>query len=408
MYKVVKQKFRNIPFYKHDISRTETRAVKRVLNSGWINTGPETQKFENDLKEFTGSDHVIALNSATAGLFLSLKIFGVKPGDEVITTPVTYAATANVIFHTGARPVFADIGTDWNIDYKKVAPLITERTKAVISVDLGGVPCDYDELYEVLHSQKKLFKPSGDLQQKLGRPLLLADCAHSFGALYKKRSVARAADIAVFSFHVVKNITTADGGALCFDDAKISEGDNLENELRVLALHGQTKSAFRKMKSNNWRYDITAPGYKFNMTDIAAALGRVQLKRNRAFYKKRRAITDVYDNAFKDSTGVTRRSYDKTARQSAFHLYILQLEESSAAKRDRLLARMAARGISCNVHFIPLPHFSFYKNAGYNLQNYPLATQYYHSALSLPMYYRLAASDQQYIIRSFQEAEQEL
>ena len=351
---------RKIQFSPPDITEEEIQAVSDTLRSGWITTGPKTKQFEKEIAEYCGVNKAICLNSATAGLELVLRLFGIGEGDEVITTPYTYTATASTILHTGAKVVFADVlPGSFNIDPESVAKAITSKTKAVIPVDIAGIPCDYDKLKNVLEEKKSLYNPKkGTLQETLCRPLLLADAAHSFGAEYKtcdgwKKSGALA-DFSVFSFHAVKNLTTAEGGAVTFNC-----DDEVYRQLQLLSLHGQSKDALAKMKAGSWRYSIELPGYKCNMTDIAAAMGLVQLKRYPAMLARRKEMFDLYKKSFAaDDRFILPQESENF--KSSYHVYTLKIQNADEAVRDEIIAKCAENGVACNVHFIPLPMHPFY------------------------------------------------
>lgn len=388
---------RKIQFSPPDITEEEIQAVSDTLRSGWITTGPKTKQFEKEIAEYCGVNKAICLNSATAGLELVLRLFGIGEGDEVITTPYTYTATASTILHTGAKVVFADVlPGSFNIDPESVAKAITSKTKAVIPVDIAGIPCDYDKLKSVLEEKKSLYNPKkGTLQETLCRPLLLADAAHSFGAEYKtgngwKKSGALA-DFSVFSFHAVKNLTTAEGGAVTFNC-----GDDIYKQLQLLSLHGQSKDALAKMKAGSWRYSIELPGYKCNMTDIAAAMGLVQLKRYPNLLARRREIFDLYKKSFA-SDGRFILPQESENFKSSCHVYSLRVCGADETLRDEIIAKCAENGVACNVHFIPLPMHPFYHGLGYKIEDYPNAYDMYKNEISLPVHTLMSDDDVAYV-----------
>lgn len=389
--------YRKVQFSPPDITEEEIQAVSDTLRSGWITTGPKTKQFEKEIAEYCGVNKAICLNSATAGLESVLRLFGIGEGDEVITTPYTYTATASTILHTGAKVVFADVlPGSFNIDPESVAQAITSKTKAVIPVDIAGIPCDYDKLKSVLEEKKSLYNPKkGTLQETLCRPLLLADAAHSFGAEYKtgngwKKSGALA-DFSVFSFHAVKNLTTAEGGAVTFNC-----GDDIYKQLQLLSLHGQSKDALAKMKAGSWRYSIELPGYKCNMTDIAAAMGLVQLKRYPNLLARRREIFDLYKKSFaSDDRFILPAEGDNF--KSSCHVYLLRVCGADETLRDEIIAKCAENGVACNVHFIPLPMHPFYHGLGYKIEDYPNAYDMYKNEISLPVHTLMSDDDVAYV-----------
>ena len=393
-----------IPFSPPDMTDREADLVRETVLSGWITTGTKATEFENKIAEYCGTDKAICLNSATAGLELVLRLFQIGEGDEVITTPYTYTATASVILHTGAKVVFADVlPGSFNIDPNAVAKVITSKTKAVIPVDIAGIPCDYDELYKVLESKKSLYNPKkGTLQETLSRPLLLADAAHSFGAEYKagnewKRSGALA-DFSVFSFHAVKNLTTAEGGAVTFN----CDGD-VYKQLQLLSLHGQSKDALAKMKAGSWRYSIELPGYKCNMTDIAAAMGLVQLKRYPKLLARRKELFDLYKKHFcTDDRFILPQESEKF--KSSNHVYTLRINGADEVTRDEVIARCAESGVACNVHFIPLPMHPFYGSLGFKIEDYPNAYDMYKNEISLPVHTLMSDDDVAYVANTVKTA----
>lgn len=389
-----------ISFSPPDIKEDEINAVVRVLKSGWITTGPETKAFEEDLAKYCKADKAVCVSSATAGMELILKLFGVGQGDEVITSPYTFASTANIILHCGATPVFADIDEKFgNINVKKVEELISEKTKAIIPVDFAGLPCDYKELYEIIERKKSLFKAQkGTLQEDLGRVLLLSDAAHSFGSTYDGKKTGALADFTVFSFHAVKNLTTAEGGAILFSAQSGIDIDEIEKKLRLFSLHGQSKSAFDKMQVGGWFYEIKEAGYKYNMSDLHAAIGRSQLKRYSGMDQRRKEIFKAYNEAFKKVEDFIIPILETGLKESNAHLYPLHLKDCS--KRNAFIQKMGEKGISCNVHFIPLPMQPLYKNLGYDINNYPAAERFFETEVSLPIYPTLKEEELNYIIES--------
>jgi dTDP-4-amino-4,6-dideoxygalactose transaminase len=381
-----------IPFSPPRIDEKNIEAVIEVLKSGWITTGPKTQLFEQKIKTYTGAPEVLCLNSATAGLELVLRWFGVEKGDEVIVPAYTYAATANVVIHCGATPVFVDSAPDhYNLDIEQLESLITDKTKVIIPVDVGGFPCDYDKIFEIVTSEKqvKKFKPQTPEQEKLGRVLILSDAAHSLGAWYKGKRTGILADMTVFSFHAVKNLTTAEGGAICINLPSSFDPSEVYKHLRLLSLHGQSKDALAKL-TGNWEYDILLPGYKYNMTDIQAAIGLVELERyDSDMLPRRKQIFSLYDLFLQQNSSIKTPLYKDEIRETSYHLYQIQIPGITEEKRNEYIKKIMDKGVSVNVHFKPLPMMSFYKTQGYQIQHYPNAYRLYAQEISLPVYYTL-------------------
>jgi dTDP-4-amino-4,6-dideoxygalactose transaminase len=380
-----------IPFSPPRIDEETIKAVTEVLRSGWITTGPKTKLFEKKIAEYCDCPSVLCLNSATAGLELALRWFGVGKGDEVILPAYTYAATANVVMHCGATPVLADVNKDdFNISVNSVEQKITSRTKVIMPVDFGGMPCDYDAIIELSIGNRDKFKPNGINQEKLGRILVLGDAAHSFGATYNGRKTGSLADISVFSFHAVKNLTTAEGGAMAFNLPITFDNTAIYNEFCIKSLHGQNKDALAKTQRGNWKYDIVEAGYKCNMTDIMAAIGLVELGRyNLDTLKKRRRIVEYYQKAFSACSWAELPVFKDSRRESSYHLYPLRVKNIDEQKRDSIIQNIFDKNVSVNVHFIPLPMLSFYKKLNYNISDYPVAYSNYSREISLPVYYDL-------------------
>jgi dTDP-4-amino-4,6-dideoxygalactose transaminase len=378
-----------VPFSPPDISDREIEAVVEVMRSGWLTTGPRTRQFEEILGSRFDVDRVKCINSATAGLELVLRLFGIGEGDEVITTPYTYAATVNVILHVGATPVLVDTEQDtWSISPDAIAGAITEKTKAVIPVDIGGWPCDYDSIHSVLEKSRALFSPKpGTLQEGMKRPLLIADAAHSIGAIFRGSPVGSLADFTIFSFHAVKNITTAEGGAILFRQTAAFDTDDIYTRLSHLSLHGQNKNALEKQKLGSWHYDIVTDGYKYNMTDIAAAMGMVQLDRyDNGLLERRRSLHDLYNSLLGDTHRLETPIRQSGESTSSCHLYMVRLQDCGEEERNMVLQELFARGIAGNVHFIPIPMHTFYRKLGYRIEDYPNAYKRYANELTLPLY----------------------
>lgn len=379
-----------IPFSPPRIDEENIAAVCEVLQSGWITTGPKTKEFEKKLAEYCNVKTAICLGSATAGLELILRWFGVKEGDEVIIPAYTYCATANVVVHCGAKPVMVDVNDDFTIDPEKIRAAITPKTKVVIPVDIAGYPCRYDEIREVVEDDRcrSLFTPQSENQQMLGRVLILSDAAHSLGAFYKKQPIGSVADITVFSFHAVKNLTTAEGGAICFHLPANFDEAGIYRYLCQFSLHGQSKDALSKLKGT-WRYDVYEAGYKCNMTDIQAAIGLVELNRYGETLQRRREIFQKYNSAFSQLPFFQLPEYATNDRVSSYHVFALRIMDCTEEERDRIIEEIFNQDVSVNVHFIPLPMLSFYKNSGYSIADYPQTYDNYSREISLPVYYSL-------------------
>lgn len=372
--------------------------VAKVLLSGWITTGPKTKLFEQKLADYIGCRKVICLNSATAGMELVLRWFGVAPGDEVIIPAYTYCSTANVVMHCGAKPVMVDIDEkDFNISLTNIKAAITSKTKAIIPVDISGLPCDYDEINALVQDEeiKKLFSANTEAQEKLGRILVMADAAHSIGAKYKGQMNGSVTDVAVFSFHAVKNLTTSEGGAVCLNLPEIFDTDEIYRSLNIKSLHGQSKDALAKVKAGggNWRYDVIEPGYKCNMMDIQAAIGLVELERYESNLNRRKEIFAFYDNAFENEGKIIRPTYKTESKETSYHLYMIRIAGATEAQRDEIIHRIFDKKVSVNVHFQPLPLLTAYKSRGYDILDYPESYNKYQNEITLPVYFNLSDED---------------
>lgn len=378
---------RNIPFSPPDISEAEINAVTEVLRSGWITSGPNLAKFEEELAMYCEANKAVALNSATAAMELILKVFNIKEGDEIITTPYTYTATSSVALHRGIKPIYVDVKKDtFFIDEDKIAEAITDKTKVIMPVDFAGVPCDFDAIKKVLKDKNR-----EDI-------IIICDSAHSFGAKYKGQIVGSQCDFHTFSFHAVKNFTTAEGGAITYNDNNFKGQEDLFRNFKITALHGQSKDALAKTKPGAWEYDIITDGYKCNMTDITAAMGRVQLTRYPEMLVKRKAIFETYTNIFKNEDfAIIPFTKDDNGTESSYHLYPLRIKGFTEEQRNLLITKMAEKGISTNVHFKPLPMFTLYKNLGYKIEDYPNAYAQYANEISLPVYTKLSLEDAEYL-----------
>ena len=393
----------NIPFSPPDITEEEINEVVDTLKSGWITTGPKTKELEKRLSEYTTTPKTVCLNSATAALELVLRVLGIGKGDEVIVPALTYTASCSVIYHVGAKAVMVDIQTDSaEMDYSKLADVITPRTKAVIPVDLAGIPCDYDKIFEVVESKKELFEANSIYQEKLGRVAVIADGAHALGSEYKGVKVGAVADFTTFSFHAVKNFTTAEGGSVTCRENPNFDNEELYREFQIFSLHGQTKDALAKTKAGSWEYDIIIPGYKCNMTDIMASIGLVQLDRYPKLLARRLALVEKYNKGFEGSR-VIPLVHNTKDHKSSNHLYITHIEGATFEQRGEIITKMAERGISCNVHYKPLPLLTAYKNLGFDMNNYPNAYSYYVNEVTLPLHTRLSDDDIEVIVENFKE-----
>jgi dTDP-4-amino-4,6-dideoxygalactose transaminase len=392
-----------IPFSPPHIDQAIIDEVVDTLKSGWITTGPKTKRFEKELSAYCGNPVTLCLNSATAGLEIMLRWFGVKEGDEVILPAYTYSATANVIMHCGAKPVFVDIGEDFNISVHAVQKAITAKTKVIMPVDFAGLPCDYDELHSIVTKPeiKSLFAAATPEQQKLGRILILSDAAHSFGAMYNGKKAGTFTDVSVFSFHAVKNLTTAEGGAIAFNLPAPFNNQEIYTQLCITTLHGQNKDALAKTQPGNWKYDIVEAGYKMNMTDIMASIGLVELSRyDSGILSKRKHIFDTYTNAFKQFGWAIIPQYQHEQKTSSFHVYPLRIQNITEQQRDTIITHIFAKQVSVNVHFLPLPMTSFYKQLGYNISQYPNTYAHFANEISLPVYVDLTESQLKTVIEA--------
>ncbi len=386
----------NIDFSPPDITEREIEEVVDTLRSGWITTGPKTKKFERGLSAYLGTNRTVCLNSATAAMELGLHLLGVGPGDEVITTAYTYTASASVIDHVGAKVVIVDIEEDsFDIDYNALEEVINKKTKAIIPVDIGGVPVDYDRLMEIVEKKKGIFVPESKIQEELGRVCILADSAHSIGALYKGEPLPQFSDINCYSFHAVKNLTTAEGGAITWNNLGASDDYNYEY-LQLLSLHGQNKDALSKMQLGSWEYDIVFPGYKCNMTDINASLGLVQLERYERLLAKRKHLVDRYNDHF-NGTRVIPMVHDSENKTSSYHLYIVNIEGASREDVNSIIVKMAEAGVATNVHYKPLPMLTAYKDMGFDIDDYPNAKARFENVMTLPLHSGLGDEEIDYV-----------
>ncbi len=394
---------RIIKFSPPDISEGDIKSVVETLKSGWITTGPKTKLFEKKIAEYCGTKKAVALNSATACLELTLRLLGIGPGDEVITSAYTYTASCSVICHVGATPILVDTEKNsFEMDYEKLANAITPRTKAIIPVDLGGVMCNYEKIFEVVNSKKAIFKPNSKIQESIGRVVVLADGAHSFGAERGGKKSGSVADFTCFSFHAVKNLTTAEGGAVTWKQINDIDDEEIYKTYMLLSLHGQNKDALAKTKLGAWQYDIIWPAYKCNMTDIMASLGLSQLERYDILLKRRREIVKMYNSGLKDMN-IQYLNHVSGNNLSSCHLYITRLLGKSLEERNEFIEKMVKIGVSTNVHYQPLPLLTAYKNLGFDMKDYPNAYDLYKNEVTLPLHTLLSDEDVEYIISKVKE-----
>ena len=390
----------NISFSPPDISQIEIDEVVDTLKSGWITTGAKTKKLESEISNFLNTNRTCCLNSATAAMEMTLRLLGVKSGDEVITCAYTYSASASVIHHVGAKIVLVDCNKDDKfISLSELEKSITEKTKVIIPIDLAGKPCKYDEIFEILEKKKSIFKPSNEIQRKIGRIVLLSDSAHSFGSSYKGKMIGNVADFTCFSFHVVKNFTVAEGGAVTWNKNLGLDDDKIYNEFQLLSLHGQSKDALSKMKLGSWEYDIVAPNYKCNLTDIAASIGLGQMKRYKKLLERRFEIVKRYDRLFEGTIIKSLNHFDDD-RISSCHLYIVNIEGIDVEKRNEIINKMAEKGIATNVHYKPLPMHTAYKNLGFSIEDYPNSYNNYKNQITLPLHTLLTDEEVDYVAES--------
>jgi len=387
-----------IPFSPPDISEEEINEVVDTLRSGWITTGPKTKLFERKIAEHTKTARAACLNSATAAMEMTLRLLGIGEGDEVITSAYTYSASASVIHHVGAKIVLVDTAKDsFEMDYEKLSQAITEKTKAIIPVDIAGVMCDYEKIFKVVNEKQALFKPSNELQEAFGRVVIVADAAHSFGAEYKGKRSGEVADFSCFSFHAVKNLTTAEGGTVTWRDIPGFDNEDIYNQFMLLSLHGQSKDALSKTKPGAWEYDIIYPAYKCNMTDIMAALGLAQFERYSELLERRKQIINIYDKGLKDCNVQTLDHFGDDFSSSG-HLYLVRLLGKDEIYRNMVIEKMAEKGIATNVHYKPLPMHTAYKNLGFDIKHFPNAFNMYKNEITLPLHTLLTDEQIGYVV----------
>lgn len=391
----------NIPFSPPDITELEIEEVVDTLKSGWITTGPKTKKFEKQISEYCHTSKAVCLNSATACSEMALRVLGIGPGDEVITTAYTYTASASVICHVGATVVLVDTQKDsYEMDYEALEEKITEKTKAIIPVDLGGVICDYDRIFEIVNRKKDVFEPKTELQKKIGRVAVVADGAHAIGAVRDGKRCGEIADFTSFSFHAVKNLTTAEGGAVTWRDIEGVDNEELYKQFMLLSLHGQSKDALAKTQLGAWEYDVVAPYYKCNMTDIMAALGLAQMKRYPDILARRKEIIEKYNEGLKNLPVSVLEHFGNDFASSG-HLYLVRVHDKTREECNKIIEKMAEYGIATNVHYKPLPLLSAYKNQGFNIKDYPNAYAMFENEITLPLHTKLTDEEIDYIIDSF-------
>lgn len=392
---------KSILFSPPDITEVEIDEVVAALRSGWITTGPKTKEFEKRIAKFCDVDKAACLNSQTACAEIALHILGIGAGDEVIVPAYTYTASASIVCHVGAKLVFVDVQKNsLEMDYDKLEAAITEKTKAIIPVDLAGIPCNYDRIFSIVESKKNIFKPSNDIQKAIGRVAICADAAHAFGATWKGIKVGDIADFTSFSFHAVKNLTTAEGGALTWKNIEGISNEDIYKQIQLYSLHGQSKDALAKTQLGAWEYDIKGPWYKCNMTDILAGIGLAQLSRYENILKRRKDIITRYDAAFKPLGIIVLNHYNEIY-QSSGHLYITRIPGISLEQRQEIIVKMAENGIACNVHYKPLPMMTAYKNLGFDIKDYPNSYEQFENEITLPLHTCLTDEDVEYIIENY-------
>lgn len=392
---------RNILFSPPDISELEINEVVEALKSGWITTGPKTKDFERRIADYCNVNRVVCLNSQTACAELALRILGIGEGDEVIVPAYTYTASASVVYHVGAKVIFVDVQKDsLEINYEELEKAITEKTKAIIPVDLAGIPCDYDRIFSILENKKSLFKPNNEIQKAIGRVVICADAAHAFGATLNGKKIGSIADFTSFSFHAVKNLTTAEGGALTWKTIPGIDDEEIYHQLQLYSLHGQNKDALAKTKLGAWEYDIKGTWYKCNMTDVHAGIGLAQLSRYEEILKRRKEIITRYDNAFRP-LGVKTLNHYTENHQSSGHLYITRVPNITLEQRQEIIVKMAEAGIACNVHYKPLPMMTAYINLGFDIKDYPNSYEQFKNEITLPLHTCLTDEEVEYVIENY-------
>lgn len=390
-----------VPFSPPDVGEEEIQEVAAALRSGWITTGPRTKELEKQIADYVQAPRAVCLNSQTACAEIALRVLGIGPGDEVVVPAYTYTATASIVVHVGATLKMVDSQKDRvEMDYDALEAAITEKTKAIIPVDVAGIPCDYERILQIVESKKSLFQPANEIQEALGRVAIAADAAHSFGAVWRGRPVGAIADFSSFSFHAVKNFTTAEGGAVSWRAIPGVDSEEIYRRFQLLSLHGQSKSALEKSKIGSWEYDVVGPWYKCNMTDVAAAMGLAQMRRYPEMLARRKRIVAEYDAALRP-LGVETLEHYSDGRESSGHLYLTRIPGVGAEERNEIIVKMAERGVVCNVHYKPLPMLTAYKNLGFDVENYPNAYGLFVNEITLPLYSRLTDEQVAYAIDSY-------
>ena len=392
-----------IPFSPPDITEAEVEQVAEALRSGWITTGPKTKELERQVADLCGVNRAVCLSSQTACAETTLRVLGVGEGDEVIVPAYTYTASASVVYHVGAKIVLVDVQKDsLEMDYDKLAEAITEKTKVIIPVDLGGVPCDYDKIFSIVEAKKSLFHPVNKLQEAIGRVIIMTDAAHALGATWHGKPVGSIADFSNFSFHAVKNFTTAEGGAATWRDIEGIDNEEIYHQYQLLSLHGQSKDALAKTQLGAWEYDIVGPWYKCNMTDVVAGIGLAQMKRYAGLLERRKEIIGKYDAAFKP-LGIEVLNHYTEEHQSSGHLYITRVPGITLEQRHEIIVKMAEQGVACNVHYKPLPMMTAYKNLGFDIKDYPNAYKRFENEITLPLHTKLTDEEVEYVIEKYSE-----
>ena len=393
----------NIPFSPPDITEKEVEQVAEALRSGWITTGPKTKELEREIADFCGVKHAVCLNSQTACAEMTLRLLGITEEDEIITCAYTYTASASVVCHVGAKLVLVDTQENsLEMDYDKLEEAITEKTKVIIPVDLGGVPCDYERIFSIVESKKSLFHPTNKLQEAIGRVIVMADAAHAFGAVWKKKPVGSIADFSNFSFHAVKNFTTAEGGAVTWREIEGIDSEEIYHQYQLLSLHGQSKDALAKTKLGAWEYDIIGPWYKCNMTDVTAGIGLAQMQRYQGMLVRRKEIISRYDAAF-HPIGIETLNHYTDDYQSSGHLYITRVPGITLEQRNEIIVKMAEAGVVCNVHYKPLPMMTAYKKLGFDIEDYPNAYRRFENEITLPLHTKLTDEEVEYVIEKYSQ-----
>lgn len=390
-----------IPFSPPDITEEEIEQVSDALRSGWITTGPKTKELEREVATFCGVKRAVCLNSQTACAEMTLRLLGIKEGDEIITCAYTYTASAAVVCHVGAKLVLIDTQKNsLEMDYEQLEKAITEKTKVIIPVDLGGIPCDYDRIFSIVERKKKLFHPVNKLQESIGRIIVMADAAHAFGATWKGKPVGSVADFSNFSFHAVKNFTTAEGGTVAWCDIDGIDNEEIYHQYQLLSLHGQSKDALAKTQLGAWEYDIIGPWFKCNMTDVVAGIGLAQMKRYKGLLERRKEIIEKYDSAFKP-IGIEVLDHYTEKHQSSGHLYITRVPKITLEQRNEIIVKMAEAGVVCNVHYKPLPMMTAYKKLGFDIKDYPNAYARFENEITLPLHTKLTDEEVEYVLEQY-------